>query len=90
MSNSVASAFSDGTWLCPASGPTVEHYCVKRIPEGWTTSEGHPGGHFWLTNASEKIVRVGHYDVHAALSGQPFDGHLPADCPDSRACPYVY
>lgn len=71
---------------CPERSPAGVA-CTKTIPPGWTAAEGHAGGHFWVAEPLLLIMRGGHYDTAAAVSGQQFDGHLPADCPGA-SCPY--
>lgn len=63
--------------------------CTKPIHPGWTVEEGHGGGHFWVDDRLKAILDGGHYDAVAALSMQPFEGHLPEDCPGDT-CPYAY
>lgn len=72
---------------CPVPGPEGQP-CIKKIPAGWTADEGHAGGHFWANTRAKAILDGGHYDATAALSGQPFDGHLPEECP-GPSCPYL-
>ncbi len=71
---------------CPVPSPTGTP-CTKTIPPGWTADEGHAGGHFWADKQTVEILAGGHYDATAALSGEPFVGHVPVDCPGS-ACPH--
>jgi hypothetical protein len=73
---------------CPVRGPETGHPCRKKIPAGWAVFEGHSGGHFWIDDAGAALLEGGHYDATAAVSGLPFDGHLPADCPGA-SCPYL-
>lgn len=61
--------------------------CAKLIPSGWTADEGHGGGHFWVSDHLAAIFAGGHLDATAALSGLPFSGHLPQDCPGDT-CPH--
>ncbi len=75
---------SDGTMPCPVPSPSGLP-CTKHIPAGWAASEGHGGGHFWASPQFQAIFDGGHYDATAALSGQPFDGHLLEDC--APGCP---
>ncbi|MEU4703307.1 hypothetical protein [Nonomuraea dietziae] len=70
---------SDGTMSCPVPSPAGLP-CSKRIPAGWVASEGHGGGHFWVSPEVEAIFDGGHFDASAALAGLPFEGHLPQDC----------
>lgn len=52
---------SDGTMPCPV--PSSQGLpCTHTIPAGGTADEGYGGGH---------------YDATAALSGLPFEDHLP-------------
>jgi len=76
---------SDGTMPCPVPSPDHGLPCRRKIPAGWTADEGHGGGHWWSSDRTEAILSGGHYDASLALSGQPFEGHLPSECtPD---CP---
>lgn len=77
---------SDGTMPCPVPS-TTGLPCSKTIPPGWTADEGHGGGHFWVGPELDAILTGGHYDATAAMSGQPFAGHLPEDC--FPGCPYA-
>lgn len=72
---------------CPVRSPGGLP-CTKTIPPGWTVEEGHGGGHFWASERLSAIFAGGHYDARSALSGQPFDGHLPGECPGGT-CPYL-
>jgi hypothetical protein len=65
---------------CPVPAPDTGLPCVKKIPPGWTADEGHAGGHMWMSDRTSRILDGGHYDATAALSGLPFDGHLPEEC----------
>lgn len=76
---------SDGSMACPVPGPN-DLPCIKKIPVGWTASEGHSGGHMWMSAETEAIFDGGHYDASAALAGAPFEGHLPQDC--KPGCPH--
>jgi hypothetical protein len=71
---------------CPVLSPSGVK-CSKNIHPGWTVEEGHSGGHFWVGDRLEAIFRGGHYDATAAISMQPFEGHLPEECP-GESCPY--
>ncbi|MET8696912.1 hypothetical protein ABZV65_30730 [Streptomyces bauhiniae] len=72
---------SDGTMPCPVPEPESGHPCVKRIPRGWTPSEGHGGGHFWEAPKVTELHAAGaHIDNSALLAGQPAKWHLPKDC----------
>ncbi|MGW3360294.1 hypothetical protein ACWDFL_33635 [Streptomyces bungoensis] len=77
---------SDGTLPCSIPSPDTGHPCTKKIPRGWTPSEGHGGGHFWQSPKAAELQESGaHIDYQALLSGQPAKYHLPKDCtPD---CP---
>jgi hypothetical protein len=75
---------SDGTMPCPVPSPGGLP-CSKRIPAGWTASEGHGGGHFWVSPETAQALDTGHYDALAALAGKPFTVHQPADC--TPECP---
>lgn len=79
---------ADNPIPCPVRSPSG-HSCTKVIHPGWTVDEGHGGGHFWASARLKAIFNGGHYDATAALSGQPFEGHLPEDCPGD-ICPYRY
>ncbi len=83
----VDATVSDGTMPCPVPDPdgNPELACNRLIPAGWTAEEGHPGGHWWLDRATDELLRSGHFDATAALSGLPFGPHDPADCTPS--CP---
>lgn len=70
---------------CPVLSPTGLA-CTKPIPAGWSVDEGHSGGHFWASERTKAILDGGHYDSIRAVSGQPFDGHLPDEC--VPPCPY--
>src|SRR5579859_616363 len=71
---------SDGTLPCPVQSPGGLP-CVKHIPRGWTASEGHGGGHFWMApEVRAALDRGDHYDATAAISGQPFSFHRAEDC----------
>ncbi len=78
---------SDGTMPCPVPHPdgAPQLTCRKKIPTGWSADEGHPGGHFWLDEATDELLRSGHFNAKAALSGEPFGPHDPADC--DHNCP---
>lgn len=65
---------------CPIPSPDGLP-CTKTIEVGWTVEEGHGGGHFWASLETVAILDGGHYDARAALSGQPFAGHRPENCP---------
>lgn len=54
--------------------------CSKTIPPGWTVDEGHGGGHMWMSDRTRAILRGGHFDATAALSGLLFEGHLADEC----------
>ena len=73
---------------CPVRSPGGLP-CTKTIHPGWTVEEGHAGGHFWTGDQLKAIFDGGHYDAASALSGLPFDGHLPQDCPGDE-CPYQW
>lgn len=64
---------------CPVPSPSGQP-CVKPTPSGWTAEDGHAGGHMWMDDRTKRILDGGHYDATAALSGQPFEGHLPEEC----------
>lgn len=71
---------------CPVRSPGGLP-CTKSIHPGWTVEEGHGGGHFWISPDDGAILDGGHYDATAMLAMQPFDGHLPEDCP-GVTCPH--
>ncbi|RZU28277.1 hypothetical protein EV284_6443 [Streptomyces sp. BK022] len=72
---------SDGTMPCPIPSDDTGHPCTKKIPRGWTASEGHGGGHFWQSPKVAELEKAGvHYDAGQLLSGQPAKYHLPKDC----------
>ncbi|MFF8696225.1 hypothetical protein ACF08W_28840 [Streptomyces sp. NPDC015144] len=72
---------SDGTMPCPVPAPETGHPCTKRIPKGWTSAEGHGGGHFWQSPKAAELQESGvHIDYRALLSGQPAESHMPKDC----------
>lgn len=71
---------------CPVRSPGGLP-CTKTIHPGWTVEEGHGGGHFWASPELQAIFAGGHFDATAALSGRPFDGHRPEDCPGDT-CPH--
>ena len=81
-----AETVSDGKMRCPVTRDGLP--CQKHIPKGWTVSEGHGGGHWFQTDESfaSMFMAGAHYDATAALSGQPFTPHTPADCPDLQEC----
>jgi len=79
---------SDGTLACPVPSPSTSDPCVKKIPNGWHASEGHAGGHWWMPDRVRQMMNGGHYDATKALAGEPFDGHLPEECPGAE-CPYL-
>lgn len=70
----------------PDGDPTLP--CVKLIEQGWTQEEGHGGGHMWMDERTAAILRGGHYDATAAVSGQPFGGHPVDECPGGT-CEFV-
>lgn len=78
---------SDGAMPCPVRSPG-DLPCTKRIPTGWTAEEGHGGGHFWCDEETMALFDRGHYDAVAALSGEPFGEHDPADC--TPQCPRYF
>lgn len=63
-------------------------WCCKGIQPGWTPSEGHGGGHAWTRYRTQQMMRGGHYDATAAISGLPFSGHLPQECPGPDGCAF--
>lgn len=65
---------------CPVTSPGGLP-CAKSIEPGWTVEEGHGGGHSWASPQALAVLAGGHYNATAAISGRPFDGHTPADCP---------
>lgn len=73
---------------CPVPSPDGLP-CRKRIPVGWKASEGHGGGHMWMSERTGAIFDGGHYDATGALSGLPFRGHLPQECPDPQTCEFL-
>ncbi len=75
---------SDGTLPCPVTHEGIP--CTKQIPKGWHENEGHSGGHWFQQHVLAEAMRSGHYDAVAALSGEPFTIHAPADCP-GPTCP---
>jgi hypothetical protein len=84
--NKIAEApVSDGTMRCPEAHEGMP--CQKRIPNGWTASEGHAGGHWFQHDDSYSRIGTDHYDRGLLLSGQPTPRHRPEDCPDPVGCP---
>ncbi|MFF1600797.1 hypothetical protein ACFVYV_25365 [Streptomyces mirabilis] len=72
---------SDGTMPCPVPAPETGHPCTKTIPQGWTPSEGHGGGHFWQHPKIAELEAAGaHFDYTSLLSGKPTPWHMPKDC----------
>lgn len=72
---------SDDAMPCPVLHPDgLDAPCSKTVPKGWTASEGHGGGHCWMSAETAAILDGGHYDARALLAGEPADTHDPADC----------
>jgi len=66
---------------CPVPHPDgLDAPCRRFIPPGWDVEDGHPGGHWWASDAAQEALDNHHYDAAAALSGQPFTTHKPEDC----------
>ncbi len=76
---------------CPVRSPWGNKPCIRMIPSGWHVYEGHPGGHTWMTEQVRRIMAGGHFDATAALNGEPFQGHLPEECPthEGGECPWL-
>ncbi|WP_431881703.1 HD domain-containing protein [Micromonospora chalcea] len=83
--NWVVVSDTDDPLPCPVLSPSGT-WCVKSIPDGWTPSEGHGGGHYWTTYRNQRIVRGGHFDGTRALTEMVIDGHAPDDCPGPDGC----
>ncbi len=62
--------------------------CIRKLYFSENSQEwwDHPGGHIFMTKATQNVLSEEHVDATALLSGLPASHHLPEDCTYEGFC----